>query len=187
MSIASVAPARAKGAEQTRQAILEAARSIFSTHGYRDAGVREITSQAGVSIALVNRYFGSKERLFEEALSSTINPSPLLNVPRERYGEAIVDRLLGGGAVNNPLRMIVLASADPGSRAIAQRVLTEHVYQPLAHWFGPEEGDLRAARLMIVAAGLTLYCQVYGLDVLVPEPAPSLRAWLVHEFQSLVD
>jgi len=108
-------------------------------------------------------------------------------VPRESYGEAIVERLLGGGAVNNPLRMIVLASADPGSRAIAQRVLTEHVYRPLAHWFGPEEGDLRAARMMIVAAGLTLYCQVYGLDVLVPAPAPSLRAWLVNEFQSLAD
>ena len=83
--------------------------------------------------------------------------------------------------------MIMLASGDPGARAITQRLLNELVYEPLARWFGTEEGRLRAARFMILSAGLTVYHQIYALDVLVPDPDPAIRAWLVSEFQALVD
>jgi len=40
---------------------------------------------------------------------------------------------------------------------------------------------------MIVSAGMTLYSRLYPLDVLVPVADPSLRAWLVDQFQALAD
>lgn len=178
----------AKDSQRTRQAILRAAQRVFSTRGYRDAGVREITALAGVSIALVNRYFGSKEKLFEEALADLLNPATISNMPRERFGQAIVDLLVGGiGLSEVPLPMIMLASGDPGARAITQRLLTDLVYHPLAEWLGPEEGRVRAARFMIVSAGLTVYRHIYPLDILVPEPDPAIRDWLIQQFQVIAD
>lgn len=181
-------PRPMKDAQRTRQAILLAAQDAFSTRGYRDTGVREITARAGVSMALVNRYFGSKERLFEKALSDMLDSTRIADIPREVFGETVVDLLLDGiGPREIPLPMIMLASGDPSARAITQRLLSELVYEPLARWFGPQEGRLRAARFMILSAGLTLYCGIYSLDVLVPVPDPAIRAWLVHEFQALAD
>jgi AcrR family transcriptional regulator len=40
------------------------ARKAFARAGYDGAGVREIASGADVTAMLINRYFGSKERLF---------------------------------------------------------------------------------------------------------------------------
>ena len=59
---------RRRDAAATREAILEAATRRFATQGYERAGVREIAADAGVTAALVNRYFGSKEGLFAEVI-----------------------------------------------------------------------------------------------------------------------
>ena len=50
--------------EATREAILEAAEVEFSEKGFELASIREICRRAGVNIALANRYFGSKDRLY---------------------------------------------------------------------------------------------------------------------------
>src|SRR5258708_16052527 len=57
-----------RNSEATRQAILESALSAFVRAGYDGVGVREIAGGAGVDAMLVNRYFGSKEELFAEAV-----------------------------------------------------------------------------------------------------------------------
>ena len=48
----------------TRESILAAAEVEFSEKGFDGASTREICRQAGVNIALANRYFGSKEDLY---------------------------------------------------------------------------------------------------------------------------
>ena len=48
----------------TREAILEAAEAEFAACGYDAASTRRICARAGVNVALVNRYFGSKENLY---------------------------------------------------------------------------------------------------------------------------
>jgi AcrR family transcriptional regulator len=52
----------------TRWAILHSALAAFARHGYDGIGIREIAETAGVTAVLVNRYFGSKEKLFAEAV-----------------------------------------------------------------------------------------------------------------------
>jgi len=83
--------------------------------------------------------------------------------------------------------MMLLACADPGARAITLRLLHQMTLEPLARWFGPKEGASRAARLMLLAAGLVLYRVVYPLEPLaLPLDLPT-RTWLTAAFQSLVD
>ena len=48
----------------TREAILEAAEAEFAERGYEAASTRGICARAGVNVALVNRYFKSKENLY---------------------------------------------------------------------------------------------------------------------------
>lgn len=180
--------AKTRDADRTRTAILRAAQVAFSTRGYAAVGVREITGAAEVNPSLVSRYFGSKERLFEEALADLLDTRMLTGVTRDRYGEAImraftaemIDRI-------NPLPMLVLATADPVSRDIADRLLRTLVMTPLIIWFDRADAEERAARLVILASGFFTYRLLYPLEPLAGSVVPATRAWLAAAFQSLVD
>ena len=78
----SASPRRRRDAAATREAILEAATRRFATQGYGGAGVREIAADAGVTAALVNRYFGSKEGLFAEVIRRALDMGHLLQGQR---------------------------------------------------------------------------------------------------------
>ena len=62
--------AEAKGKTATRAAILDAAKKLFAAKGFDAATVRDICEEAGVNIALVSRYFGSKRELYAEVSRS---------------------------------------------------------------------------------------------------------------------
>jgi AcrR family transcriptional regulator len=177
-----------RDADRTRAAILRAAQEAFSTRGYSAAGVREITAVAGVNLALVSRYFGSKEKLFEAALADLLDVSMLTDQPRERFGKAVLESfLIVGRAHINPLQMLALATADPGARAIADRLLRDLTIKPLAQWFDLPNAEERASRLVILASGFFMYRLLYPLEPLSGEMAPASRRWLENAFQSLVD
>ena len=63
----------AKGKTATRAAILEAAKKLFAAKGFDAATVRDICTEAGVNIALVSRYFGSKSGLYAEVCRSLLD------------------------------------------------------------------------------------------------------------------
>ena len=65
---------RPRNAAATREAILDSAIRNFARAGYDGVGVREIAGDAGVTAMLVNRYFGSKEQLFIEAVEVSFAP-----------------------------------------------------------------------------------------------------------------
>jgi TetR/AcrR family transcriptional regulator of autoinduction and epiphytic fitness len=81
---------RKEQALQTRQQIVEAARSLFIAHGYSGATMEAIAGQAGVAVETVYATFGSKRailsRLIEVALVGDDQPIPLL----ERQGPQAV-------------------------------------------------------------------------------------------------
>ena len=62
-----------KGKIATRAAILEAAKKLFAAKGFDAATVRDICTEAGVNIALVSRYFGSKSGLYAEVCRSLLD------------------------------------------------------------------------------------------------------------------
>ena len=53
----------------TKEKILEAALSLFSSRGYSGTPTKEIARTAGVAELTVFRHFSSKERLFEEVIN----------------------------------------------------------------------------------------------------------------------
>ncbi len=59
---------RTRNAERTRSKLLAAGRARFAAEGYQTATAKAIADDAGVNASLVNRYFGSKQGLFEACL-----------------------------------------------------------------------------------------------------------------------
>jgi len=51
-----------------REKIIESAIKLFGTKGFEGTSVREIAADAGVNVAMINYYFGSKENLFEKSV-----------------------------------------------------------------------------------------------------------------------
>ncbi|MEV6242119.1 TetR family transcriptional regulator [Lentzea sp. NPDC051838] len=90
---------RAAG-EDTRAALIAAARETFVEKGYDGATVRAIAARAGVDAAMVNHWFGGKEGLFAAAvLQLPFDPSEilkrLLDGPVEQAGERIIRTFVG--------------------------------------------------------------------------------------------
>ena len=85
---------RRPGKQDTREAILAAAREAFAELGYDGASIRQIATGAGVDPALVHHYFGTKEELFVETVRPPINPAEV--IPKVIAGgvDGMAERLL---------------------------------------------------------------------------------------------
>ena len=78
------------GRTDTRRAIMDAAADVFAARGFHSATVREICAKANANIALVSRYFGSKQGLYAEVCRMLFNG---LGVPlAELYRNAATDK-----------------------------------------------------------------------------------------------
>ena len=179
--------APARDADRTRAAILHAAQQVFAAKGFAEAGVRDITALAGVNPSLVSRYFGGKLKLFEAALDAALNTRLMTDLPKEQFGKMIVARFADEDDRVSPLPMMFSAAADSEARAIAQRLLRDRVFEPLKHWFGGDEADVKAARFMMVSLGFFAYRDQLPLAEFAGRVEPRLRQWLEREFQAIID
>jgi AcrR family transcriptional regulator len=57
-----------KDERSAKERLLQAAIGLFAKKGYSATGLREIVREAGVSVAMVNYHFGSKQALLESIL-----------------------------------------------------------------------------------------------------------------------
>ncbi len=71
---------------ETRQALLEAALSCFSAHGFEGTSIRDIAHRAGRNSSLISHHFGSKEGLYVEVFRHIFRTRhPLPKAPTEAY------------------------------------------------------------------------------------------------------
>lgn len=68
-----------RDSEKTRARILDSALALFSNGSYAHVRSRDIAQRAGVDVALINRYFGSKKGLFYAVLEQLEKERPELS------------------------------------------------------------------------------------------------------------
>ena len=88
-------PARtARTVAETRQAILEAALTLFSERGFDGATLREIAARAGVEHSLVRYHFADKANLWRAALGQLIDHmnTELARGWRATTGQPLIER-----------------------------------------------------------------------------------------------
>lgn len=185
---------RRRNAAATREAILLSAREAFARLGYDGAGVREIAAGAGVTAMLVNRYFGSKERLFAEAITAA-NATPTIatdavlksDAPGEAIARALVDITRTG---DTPLEgfLILLNSASSARAAEIGRDVIEQGHQrTVAAALGGLHAAERAALILSLVAGFQVMRQMIGLKALAEADPNVLSELLAPLFQQLVE
>src|SRR3712207_1267814 len=69
---------RRPGRPETRAQLLDIARRRFLEAGYQAVTLRSVAAEAGVDVALVSYFFGSKKGLFGAALALPANPPEVL-------------------------------------------------------------------------------------------------------------
>jgi AcrR family transcriptional regulator len=192
-TVQSVTKARPRNAASTRNAILASARRAFARAGYDGVGVREIAKGAGVTAMLINRYFGSKERLFAEVAAETMaTPSILtreiLNSPNpgKDIAAALIEQTKTGATPLDGF-LITLHSASSKRAAKIGRMQIEKHHQKMVT--AALRGDLapqRAALVLSLIAGFQVMRQMFGLSALADTDPKELLKILAPVFQQLI-
>ncbi|MEM9031514.1 MAG: TetR family transcriptional regulator [Pseudomonadota bacterium] len=171
----------------TQEKLLSAARNLFWTRGYSNVSVRDIAKDAGADAALVSRYFGSKQGLFEATLSE-IPPWPALN--------AAPGDLLDAAAASfsrpfdpcadqaNPFTMLMANVNDPEMGQTVREMVQRHLADPLAEKLGGPEADTRAAMLLGALFGMALMRKHFQLEALASGSVNEIEAQIRHLAQA---
>ncbi len=144
----TAAPAEGEDAPAAKRAIFETAVRLFASQGYAATGVRQVAREAGVNLATINYFFGSKAGLlsaildaffsrFVDVMESNLQGDEEIDVRLRRTVKAIA---LYFGEV--PERMIITLSEVPHDtseiidlKAAWQRrlvqIVKEHVFDHL--------------------------------------------------------
>src|SRR3954470_11803255 len=119
--------ARRRCAATTREAILLAAARRFATLGYEHSGAREIAADAGVTAALVNRYFGSKEGLFAAVADHAFALGELLEGDRATLATRLARFMVYGwegdeGPGHAPLLLLLRSATEPRAAELLREI-----------------------------------------------------------------
>lgn len=191
---------RRPAGQETRTALLQAARTVFAESGYDGATVRAIATRAGVDAAMVNHWFGSKEGLFGQAvLDLPFDPGEIVATvtsgPVEQLGERIVRTFVtrwdgAGGAIFTALIRSVTTN-DDALRALRE-ILVNHVLAGVARSSGADRPELRAAlcATQIIGIGMARYVAALepvataDVESLVTTIAPTLQRYLTGDIDT---
>ncbi len=169
---------RRPGNPDTRQAILDAARTTFAELGFTGASIRKIAATAGVDAALVHHYFGSKEKLFLATVEMPMDlPSIAAGIGAQGpdgLGVRLITTILGiwespaGAGIGAALRT---ALADPARARMVREFVLPQLIGPLLQPLNlpPDEANLRIGLMMSQVLGV-----ITGRYLLAIEPLASL-------------
>ena len=178
--------------EDTRQAILTAAREVFSEVGFERGTIRAIAGAAEVDPALVIHHFRSKQNLFAAAHELPFDPSMLLaavvEAPPEQRGELLARTYLATiMAPSSPALSLLRAATTNEQAASMLREFIADVFLVHAPELAP--GANSEERLALAGSqliGLVIARELIGLapladaatEELIQAVAPTVQAYL---------
>ena len=173
--------------QQNRQRVIDAARERFMRHGYERATVRAIAADAGVDVAMVYYFFGSKEGLFTAStLTGPEHPlhqlAALLDEGNEQIGPRLVRRFLEHweeGAVFEPfLTLWRSAAIHPQARKVLHDSLAGPIAKRVAAEFEVADAELRVELVASHLAGLAFARYQLKIEPIASVAIDDLVVWL---------
>ena len=166
--------------DNTRAAILSAARERFAADGYERATIRAIAADAGIDPAMVMRYYGNKEKLFAAAADFDLDLPDLTSVPRRRLGVTLVAHFLRRWSRDDAL--VALLRAAVTNTAAAERMqqifAAQLAPQVAAVCPEPAEAGTRAALIATQMLGFALCRYVLRLPPMLRPSTEEITGWL---------
>jgi AcrR family transcriptional regulator len=174
---------RVKNAAATRETMLASARTRFLGESYENVGLREIAADAGVDVALIGRYFGSKEGLFREVLRGDSGPwlDPKVTAADLPQWLAMLATRAQDSTEREDLErlLIILRSASsPAPAAVVQQSFIENVLEPVAKLLGGPDAEVRASLALSLLIGTTVLRTIMAMEPLRECDTAAVRARL---------
>ncbi|MDX3645536.1 TetR/AcrR family transcriptional regulator [Streptomyces sp. MB09-02B] len=170
-------PSRTESADTpaARDRILAAAREEFSERGYDKASVRGIAKAAGVDSALVHHYFGTKEQVFEAAITLSFGPAmqapqAVEEGPLDGVGDRLTRFIFGvweNPATRTPLLAIVRSAVNnDAAAAVFRRIIATQVLRRIADRLEVPDAELRAELAAAQLVGIAMLRYVIKVEPL---------------------
>ena len=176
---------RRPGNQDTREAILTAAREAFAERGFDGASIRAIAAGAGVDPALVHHYFGNKDQLFLAAIEAPINPAELLDRvaagDRADVGDRLVRTLLSvwdSPAGSAAIALVRSAVANDAMSTLVRQFIVNRLVRGAIVRMGVDraEAPLRATLVASQMAGLVMVRYVLKAEPLASASPDAVAA-----------
>jgi AcrR family transcriptional regulator len=165
-------------ADQTKAAILAAARERFAESGYEGTTIRGVAATANIDPSMVMRYFGSKDLLFAAAAEFDLRFPDLSDVDPAELGHALVSHFLKRWQDDEAL-VVLLRSSTTNAEA-AQRMADIFAAQllPAISKFVPDDAPRRAGLIATQVLGMALCRFVLRIPPVVAMSSDELVEWL---------
>ncbi|HLL65945.1 MAG TPA: TetR family transcriptional regulator [Micromonosporaceae bacterium] len=183
---------RRPGNQDTREAILAAARKAFAERGYDGASIRHIATGAGVDPALVHHYFGAKDQLFLATMNAPMDPGRLLPEVLagglDGMGERVVRMFLNvwdSPAGSSAAALVRSAVQHEWSARMLREFLTTQVLRRIvkAANLDPAEAPLRGSLIASQIMGLALARYIIKIEPLASAPPETVVALIAPTVQ----
>jgi len=159
---------RKRDSAATKESFLDAAEALFAERGFDRTTVRDIAREAGVNQALLFRYFGSKEALFEEVIArgtreriATTPPERLLSTTLRSMLEPNED-----GHRNRSLQTYLRSTGSDSAAAAIRQQLGKEYARALASLTDSPDAELRADLALAWLLGIGLVREITAKEPL---------------------
>ncbi|MEU4407797.1 TetR family transcriptional regulator [Streptosporangium sp. NPDC023963] len=166
--------------EDTKAAILVAARERFASDGYERATIRAIASDAGIDPSMVMRYYGNKDGLFAAAADVDLRFPDLAAVPREEVGRTLVAHFLDRWEDDEGMMILLRTGVTNEGAAERMREIFAAQLGPLVARLSadPAQAALRAGLTATQVLGMALCRYVLRLPPVVAMSREEIVDWL---------
>ncbi|WP_029108525.1 TetR/AcrR family transcriptional regulator [Mycobacterium sp. URHD0025] len=182
---------RPRNAADTREAILQSAIRHFALSGYDGVGVREIARGAGVTAMLVNRYFGSKEQLFAEAVETSFAPPAIVGEQPDTLARdmatALVERSDPDADPLEPFLIMLRSVSNPVAVDIVRDAIARHVGRRLGRQLAEPGRRLRTDAMLSLVSGVLLMRRVMRSPGLTECDTGQLTELFERLFSTIID
>jgi AcrR family transcriptional regulator len=175
---------RRPGNEDTRGAILEAAREEFSARGYSATTLRGIARAAEVDPRLIHHYFDGKREIFVASIGVPVDLDAIVAAVAGPGPDGVGGRLVTAfvgvwDEPGMPDRMAALLSAavsDPQTARGVREFVASEVFGAITSALGVPDGELRASLALSQMLGLAMARYVLLIEPLASLSGPELVA-----------
>jgi AcrR family transcriptional regulator len=138
---------------------------------------------------LINRYFGSKEELFAEAVEVSFAPPTVITGTgselAERTARTLAARTAPEAEELGPFLLTLRSAANPRAAEIMRDAIARHAGRRLGEELPRDDAGMRAELMLAVQAGVWLMRRVLGTAALAAAPPEELARYVTLLFQVL--
>ena len=167
-------------------------RLTFGAHadGYERATIRGIASAANVDKSSIVKYFGTKQKLFEEAVTWTIPIHDVVSEDPSQTAQNLARGMLAAWAAdpNSPMAVLLRASMTSEDAAqILRTHITYHAISAIATTIDRPDARLRAALLGAMLMGIASQRYLLRMPDLVDVDTEHILRLITPALRAVID